>query len=166
MLKDILPLIISTIALIASFFSVLSWTKSINDIFDSSVKIKYIIASIIFAIIAILMAFQMPFNASVLPYSPPPGMFIDISGSYTGYIIDDYEKEIPTYLDLELDNQTDSIILNFKNDFSFTYKGKYFIKDSSIEIDKLGKGLVEQRNNYIIIKSEENQKMKWKFRKF
>jgi hypothetical protein len=169
MLDAFYIIVSSSLAFLSGVISISNWIKSLNKEFDTQERWRMKIIGTVgaFIVVGFVSFLYFYFGRELFNAHPEPikKEIIDISGCYTGYFVDDLGQEIPTYLRIEDDFQTDSVILYFKNAFSSTCKAKYEKEDNSLNTFLLGKGIVRQAKGFVIIESPENQKNKWKFTK-
>lgn len=96
---------------------------------------------------------------------PNGPMIIDITGKYTGYLIDITGRRILTFLYVSDEIENDSLRITLMNDYTLSLKAKYDINRGTIDFDSIGFGIIKSSDQLILLESIEKNKMTWRFTK-
>jgi len=160
---DLYIIVITSIAIIAAILGLIKW---LVDIKTKSQKVQIFFSVCLLVVIGVTIVYKnYGFEIFNPPIEPIKKEYVDISGSFTGYFVDEIGKQIPTLLIVAYNDELEKVIFTIKNSHTEVLEGSYNIDNLIVFIYSMGKGEVTEHNGIVRIKSIENNERKWSFSK-
>ncbi len=168
MSNQIAQFIVLLLTVISGFAAISYFYKALSKHTDPTEKKR----DLTLAIIALV--FSIPLFYLLLGKTQTPTLTdcaidknkpIDIGGFYQGFLYNDLAQKVTTFLSIEHDKKTDSLIMTFRNDQIRSLLVKYDFATNSIHSSEIGTMNVVLKDCYVLIKPASKTNQPWEFKK-